>query len=72
LLAQGRLRCIVRDTDDNYYLYGSDYGIQLQPSEVQFGQAFGDFKGYVMNFLHQETDFPAKVQSAVVTSLSLT
>jgi len=71
LLAQGRLLCIVRDTDDNYYLYGRGYGIQLQPSEVQFGQAFGDFKGHVLNFMHKETDFPAKVQAAVVTSLSL-
>lgn len=72
LLAQSRLRCIVRDANDNYWMYGKDYGIQLQPSEVQFGQAMGDFKGHILNFMHRETDLPALVQSAVVTSLSLT
>ncbi len=71
LLAQGRLLCILRDTDDNYWLYGADYGIQLQPSETQFGQAFADFKGSILNFLHKETDLPLKVQSGVVTSLGL-
>jgi hypothetical protein len=71
LLAQARLRCIVRDTEDNYWMYGADYGMQLQQSEVNFGQAFTDFKGSVLNFLHKETDLPMKVQSSVVTSLSL-
>jgi hypothetical protein len=71
LLSQARLRCIVLDTDGNYWLYGADYGIQLQQSEIQFGQAFADFKGAVLNFLHKETDLPAKVQSSVVASLSL-
>lgn len=72
LLAQNRLLCIVRDTEDNYWLYGADYGIQMADgSTVNFGQAFGDFKGAVINFLHKETDFPCKVQSAVVTSLGL-
>lgn len=71
LLSQARLRCIVRDTEDNYWLYGADYGMHLQQSEVNFGQAFTDFKGSVLNFLHKETDLPIKVQSAVVTSLGL-
>jgi hypothetical protein len=71
LLATGRMLAIVRDSDDTYWLYGADYGIQLQPSETQFGQAFGDFKGHVLNFLHKETDLPMKVQASVVTSLSL-
>jgi hypothetical protein len=71
LLSQARIRCIVLDTEGNYWLYGADYGIQLQQSEVQFGQAFGDFKGSVLNFLHKETDLPAKVQSSVISSLSL-
>lgn len=72
LLSTGRLRCIVLDTDGTYWMYGADYGIQLQPSEVQFGQSFADFKGLVLNFLHKETDLPLKVQSSVVSSLALT
>jgi predicted enzyme involved in methoxymalonyl-ACP biosynthesis len=71
LLSQSRLRCIVLDTDGTYWMYGADYGLALQQSEVQFGQAFADFKGLVLNFLHKETDLPAKVQSGVVTSLGL-
>jgi len=45
--------------------------LAIQQSESNFGQAFGDFKGHVLNFLHKETDLPLKVQSSVVTSLAL-
>ncbi len=72
LLAQARLRAIVRDTENNYYLYGADYGIQLQPSTTEFGQAFADFKGHVLNFMHKEPDAPLLIQASVVTSLGLT
>jgi len=71
LLAQNRMLLIVKDAEDNYWLLGGDYGVQLQQSESNFGQAFGDFKGHVLNFLHKETDLPLKVQSAVVTSLGI-
>jgi hypothetical protein len=71
LLAQNRMLLIVLDAEGNYWLLGADYGVQLQQSESNFGQAFGDFKGHVLNFLHKETDLPLKVQSAVVTSLGL-
>ena len=71
LLAKNRLLCIARDNEDNYWLLGADYGVQLAQSETNFGQAFGDFKGFVINLLHRETDLPLKVQSSVVSSLSL-
>lgn len=71
LLAQNRLLLIASDSEGNYWLLGADYGVQLQQSESNFGQAFGDFKGHVLNFLHKETDLPMKVQSAVVASLGL-
>jgi hypothetical protein len=72
LLAQNRLLCIALDAEGNYWLLGGDYGVQLQQSETNFGQAFGDFKGHVLNFLHKETDLPKLVQSGVVASLGLT
>jgi hypothetical protein len=62
---------IALDASGDYWLLGADYGVQLQQSESNFGQAFGDFKGHVLNFLHKETDLPLKVQSSVVTSLAL-
>ncbi len=71
LLAQNRMLLIVKDAEDVYWLLGGDYGVQLNQSETNFGQAFGDFKGHVLNFLHKETDLPLKVQSAVVTSLGI-
>jgi hypothetical protein len=72
LLAQNRLLCIALDAEGNYWLLGGDYGVQLQQSETNFGQAFGDFKGHVLNFLHKETDLPKLVQSGVVSTLGLT
>lgn len=71
LLAQNRMLAIALDASGDYWLLGADYGAQLQQSESNFGQAFGDFKGHVLNFLHKETDLPCKVQSGVVTSLAL-
>jgi hypothetical protein len=67
LLAQNRVLAIALDASGDYWLLG----VQLQQSETNFGQAFGDFKGHVLNFLHKETDLPLKVQSGVVTSLGL-
>lgn len=72
LLAKTRLLAIAADTEGNYWMLGADYGVQLQQSEVNFGQAFGDFKGAVINLLHKEPDAPMKVQSSVIASLGLT
>ena len=72
LLAKTRLRLIVRDNEDNYFLCGADTGCQLQESSTEFGTGYGDFKGTTVTIKHRETDLPAKIQAAVVSSLGLT
>lgn len=71
LLAKTRSRVIVRDNEDVYWLCGGDTGCDLVSADSEFGTAYGDFKGTTVTLKHRETDLPAKIQSSVVTSLSL-
>ena len=72
LLAKTKSRVIVRDNEDVYWLCGADTGCDMVTGDMEFGTAYGDFKGTTVTLKHRETDLPAKIQSAVVTSLSLT
>lgn len=71
LLAKTRMLLLALDNEGNTWMYGINHGVKLQQSETNFGKAFGDFKGTILNFMHKENDLPALVQSSVVTSLSL-
>lgn len=71
LLAKTKSRVIVRDNEDNYWLCGADTGCDMVEATTEFGTAYGDFKGTNVTLRHRETDLPAKLQSSVVTSLSL-
>jgi len=71
LLAQNRLAIIVLDNNSTYWALGLESGCDTTAAEGATGTAWGDRNGWSLTFLHRETDFPAKVQSSVVTSLGL-
>lgn len=72
LAAKSRLRIIVKDNEGNYWMMGANTGVNMTGgSQLEIGANMGDFKGGTMVFLHQESDSINKVQSAVVSSLSL-
>lgn len=72
LAAKTRLRVIVRDNEDSYWMMGAELGANMfDGTEFQIGAGMQDFKGAMVVIRHREMDTINKVQASVITSLSL-
>lgn len=71
LAAKTRLRVIFKDNEGNYWAMGRLKGCNLGESSLEIGAGINDHKGALVQFIHREQDAINKVQSGVVTSLSL-
>lgn len=54
LMAYGRPHVIVKNRNNQYYLCGLDYGMELTTATVENGVAMGDFTGYKLTLVGQE------------------
>jgi hypothetical protein len=71
LLSQGRVFCIVRDNNDNYWLCGREYGCDITAMTGGTGTAMGDSVGYDFTLSAIEAEAPYKLTSTVVTALGI-
>jgi hypothetical protein len=71
LAAKTRLRVIFKDNEGNYWMMGAIKGANMVESSIEIGAGLGDHKGALVQFRHREQDSINKVQSGVVSSLSL-
>ena len=71
LLAQGRVFCIVKTNNDEYWLVGKENGADVSSMVSNTGTAFGDSTGYEVTLTAMEANAPYKLQSSVVTSLGI-
>lgn len=71
LLAQGRVFCIVKTNNDEYWLVGKESGCDVSSMVANTGTAFGDSTGYEVTLQAMDIEQPYKLQSSVVTSLGI-
>jgi hypothetical protein len=71
LLAAGRVFCIVKDNNDEYWLAGYEYGCDVTSMVGNTGTAMGDSVGYEVTLSAIESEAPYKVQASVATSLGI-
>ena len=71
LLAAGRVFCIVKDNNDDYWLCGYEYGADVSSMVANTGTAMGDSVGYEVTLSAIEAQAPYKVQGSVATSLGI-
>ena len=71
LLAAGRVFCIVKDNNDEYWLCGYEYGCDVTSMVANTGTAMGDSVGYEVTLSAIEAQAPYKVQGSVATSLGI-
>jgi len=71
LLAAGRVFCIVKDNNDDYWLAGYEYGCDVTSMVGNTGTAMGDSVGYEVTLSAIESEAPYKVQASVATSLGI-
>ncbi len=72
LAAKTRLRIIVKDNEGSYWMMGALKGANMvDGTSIEIGAGMQDHKGILVQFKHREQDTINKVQSGVVSSLSL-
>lgn len=72
LAAKTRLRVIIRDNEDNYWMMGAILGANMfDGSQIEIGAGMQDRKGATVVIRHREMDTINKVQASVITSLNL-
>jgi hypothetical protein len=72
IVSAADLAIIALDRNGKYWLLGRVNGMTLESGTGDSGKAMGDFNGFELNFTGMEEDLPIEVNSATVTSLSLT
>lgn len=71
LLSVARLVSVVKTKEGQYWAMGLDRGMDMTAGSSMSGVALGDMTGFDLTFTHAEKEPPAIVQSAVLTSLSI-
>jgi len=54
LLAYGRPHIVIRNRNNQFFLAGLEYGMELTTANVSNGTAMGDLNGYTLTFVGQE------------------
>lgn len=69
LLAKNYLIVIIKDNNNEYRLYGRQYGLRLETGSASTGTAWGDRNGYTLNFTGKEPELAPFVAEAVIATL---
>jgi hypothetical protein len=70
LLGRNRLIAIVTDRNGNYWMLGSNNGLELSAGTSQSGTAFGDRNGYDVTFTAMEEQPMFSVQASIIAALT--
>jgi hypothetical protein len=71
IVAAADTAMIALDRNGKYWLLGKNNGMTLESGTGDSGKAMGDFAGFDLNFTGAEEDLPVEINSATITSLSL-
>jgi hypothetical protein len=71
LVAKNRVMVIVRSSNDDYWLYGKTYGMNLTSRAGVFGKLIDDKNGYDLTFEGKEPLPASKINSALIPTLLL-
>ena len=71
LLIYGQPLAIVKDNNGKYWLFGREWGMNVESGTAQSGAAFGDLNGYNLALTGRERKLAPEVDAAVITAMSI-
>lgn len=69
ILGQGRVFGIIKDNNDNYFLFGKNNGLHLTVGNITLGKAFADLNGADITLVGKDKYPITEVNAAVLTTL---
>lgn len=70
-LIKNRDNIIVETKDGSYWMFGKDYGCEVNGGSANSGQAMNEFQGYTLTFAGMEKELANEVDSSIIAALLL-